>query len=287
MSTESISAGSGIDDGPVVTVVLPTRNGAGTLGEALESVLGQTYSRFECIVIDDGSTDSTPERLAGVMAADPRVRVIRHDRPLGLQRALNRGLQEARGPLVARIDDDDVWTRREKLSDQVRAFGADPALQLVGTGAWMIRSRSAWRLRAAVAVRGCGDPAGGARLESLRALERHVPARGRAGRGRLRRTPASQRGSRPVVEARADGDARQSGGRVGSLSPVCERLDSRPPLPGLARGTPARPAARSVLPWHGTGAPDRHRPVLSARASGVPFATERLAARSWAVSDSR
>jgi glycosyltransferase involved in cell wall biosynthesis len=138
VSTELFSAGSGVDNGPVVTVVLPTRNGAVTLGDALDSVLGQTYARLECVVIDDGSTDSTPERLAGVAAADPRVRVIRHDGSLGLQRALNRGLAEARGALVARIDDDDVWTRREKVADQVRAFGADPALQVIGTGAWMI-----------------------------------------------------------------------------------------------------------------------------------------------------
>jgi len=108
VSTESISAGSGVDDGPVVTVVLPTRNGAATLGDALDSVLGQTYQRLECVVIDDGSTDSTEERLAATVAADPRVRVIRHDTSLGLQRALNRGLREARGPLIARIDDDDV-----------------------------------------------------------------------------------------------------------------------------------------------------------------------------------
>jgi glycosyltransferase involved in cell wall biosynthesis len=90
------------------------------------------------VVVDDGSTDSTPERLAAVVAADPRVRVIRHETPLGLQRALNRGLSEARGSLVARIDDDDLWTRREKIAEQVRAFAGEPALQVIGTGAWMI-----------------------------------------------------------------------------------------------------------------------------------------------------
>ncbi len=138
MATESIDAGSGAGDPPVVTVVLPTRNGSGTLGDALDSVLGQTYSRLECVVIDDGSTDSTGDRLAAIAAADPRVRTIRHDRSLGLQPALNRGLREARGSLVARIDDDDVWTRREKVAEQVRAFDEDPTLMVMGTGAWMI-----------------------------------------------------------------------------------------------------------------------------------------------------
>jgi len=133
-----MNAGTGVDDGPLVTVVLPTRNGAGTLGEALSSVLDQTYTRLECLVIDDGSIDSTPEQLAGIAAADGRVRVIRHPRPLGLQRALNRGLSEATGALIARIDDDDVWVRREKVADQVRAFVQEPALQVMGTGAWMI-----------------------------------------------------------------------------------------------------------------------------------------------------
>lgn len=133
-----MSAGDRLDDGPLVTVVLPTRNGAGTLGEALSGVLGQTYTRLECLVIDDGSVDSTPEHLAGIAASDGRVRVIRHEHPLGLQRALNRGLSDARGALIARIDDDDVWTRREKVAEQVRAFAREPALQLMGTGAWMI-----------------------------------------------------------------------------------------------------------------------------------------------------
>jgi GT2 family glycosyltransferase len=138
VSTQAMSAGNSVDDGPLVTVVLPTRNGAGTLGDALESVLGQTYVRLDCVVIDDGSTDSTEERLAGVAATDHRVRVIRHESSLGLQRALNRGLREARGTLVARIDDDDVWTRRDKVAEQVRAFADDSTLQLVGTGAWMV-----------------------------------------------------------------------------------------------------------------------------------------------------
>ncbi len=131
-------AGTGVEDGPLVTVVLPTRNGAATLGDALGSVLGQTYTRLECLVIDDGSSDRTPERLADAAETDERVRVICHGQSLGLQRSLNRGLNDARGALVARIDDDDVWTCREKVADQVRAFREDPTLQVMGTGAWMI-----------------------------------------------------------------------------------------------------------------------------------------------------
>jgi glycosyltransferase involved in cell wall biosynthesis len=138
VSTKDRSAGNGVGDDPLVTVVLPTRNGAATIDSALGSVLAQTYTRLECVVVDDGSTDATADRLAAAAAADERVRVARHRRPLGLQRALNTGLQEARGALVARIDDDDLWTRREKVAEQVRAFAADPALQVIGTGAWMV-----------------------------------------------------------------------------------------------------------------------------------------------------
>jgi glycosyltransferase involved in cell wall biosynthesis len=88
-----------------VSVVLPVRDGERFVREAVESVLVQTYADLELIVVDDGSSDATPEILRGFH--DDRVRVLRQE-PSGLVAALRHGVAEARAPLVARMDADDV-----------------------------------------------------------------------------------------------------------------------------------------------------------------------------------
>jgi glycosyltransferase involved in cell wall biosynthesis len=92
---------------PAVSVVMSVYNGERFLREAIESVLVQTLAEFELIVIDDGSTDSTPEILDAYCRMDPRVvveRIARGGRPA----ALNHGFALARAPFVARLDADDV-----------------------------------------------------------------------------------------------------------------------------------------------------------------------------------
>ncbi|HYZ77605.1 MAG TPA: glycosyltransferase [Gaiellaceae bacterium] len=116
--------------GPLISVLLPVRDGAVFLREALESVLAQTLAEFELLVVDDGSEDETPAMLAAV--ADERVRVLRQER-LGLVAALNRALGEARAPLLARMDADDV-SLPERLERQVDYLEARPRVALVVTG---------------------------------------------------------------------------------------------------------------------------------------------------------
>lgn len=87
----------------LVTVVMPTRDRRALLEAAVESVLAQSYRRFELIVVDDGSRDDTAAYLEGI--ADARVRVLRTD-GVGACGARNRALDEARGGLVAYLDDD-------------------------------------------------------------------------------------------------------------------------------------------------------------------------------------
>jgi len=89
-----------------VSVLLPARDAVPYLREAIDSVLRQTVADLELIVIDDGSSDATPEVLASI--GDPRLRVLRNDAPLGIAGALNRGLELCRGRYVARMDADDV-----------------------------------------------------------------------------------------------------------------------------------------------------------------------------------
>jgi glycosyltransferase involved in cell wall biosynthesis len=115
---------------PRVSVLLPVRDAEGTLACALASLARQSEARFECVIVDDGSCDSSREIAGRFAARDARFRVIAAPRD-GLVAALNRGLAECRAPLVARFDADDVM-RRERLAKQCDALDAHPALAGVG-----------------------------------------------------------------------------------------------------------------------------------------------------------
>ncbi len=117
---------------PRVTVLLPVYNGAAFVRAAVDSILAQTYRDFELLVIDDGSSDATPEVLGAV--ADPRLRIIRNSSNFGLTRTLNLGLRAARGELVARQDADDL-SAPARLERLVAAFDANPKAVLIGTQA--------------------------------------------------------------------------------------------------------------------------------------------------------
>ena len=130
---------------PQVTVLLPVRNGSAHLSAALDSIFAQTFSDFELLVIDDGSTDRTPEMLRAV--SDPRLRVVTNPQNIGLVPTLNRGLELARGEFVARQDHDDI-SLPERLQKQVRYLQAHPDCVLLGTEAVQTdaRGRKAFRL---------------------------------------------------------------------------------------------------------------------------------------------
>jgi len=99
---------------PALSVVIPTYNAPQFLVEAVESVLAQTYSDYELIIIDDGSGPETREALAPYME---RIRYIRQENT-GIAGARNRGIKEARGNYIAFLDHDDLWLA-EKLEKQM------------------------------------------------------------------------------------------------------------------------------------------------------------------------
>lgn len=103
--------------GAVVSVIMPTYNSEAFLGEAIASVVAQTYPHWELIVIDDGSTDGTAAVVSEFAALEPRARVIRQENA-GPAAARNRGIASARGRWVAFLDADDLW-REDKLALQV------------------------------------------------------------------------------------------------------------------------------------------------------------------------
>ncbi|MDB5298037.1 MAG: hypothetical protein JWO31_4020 [Phycisphaerales bacterium] len=117
---------------PRVTVLMAVRDEARFLPVAVDSVLGQCFSDFELLVVDDASADATPAVLAAAAARDHRVRVVRNDRNLGLTASLNRGLALAAGAFVGRLDGDDV-ARRDRLAAQVAFLDANPAVGIVGS----------------------------------------------------------------------------------------------------------------------------------------------------------
>jgi glycosyltransferase involved in cell wall biosynthesis len=120
---------------PTVSVVIATYNYARYLRTALESVKRQTFPSFEVIVVDDGSTDPTPQVVRPFLA-DPRVRYHRTEHR-GVAAAKNAGVRLAEAPLVAFLDADDVWMRT-KLARQVALFRADPELGVAYTRRWLI-----------------------------------------------------------------------------------------------------------------------------------------------------
>lgn len=91
---------------PLVSVIMPCLNGERHIQAAIDSVLAQTFDDFELIVVDNGSTDGTPEILSSVN--DPRLRVFSLPER-GVSRARNLGLREARGAFIAFLDSDDTW----------------------------------------------------------------------------------------------------------------------------------------------------------------------------------
>lgn len=118
----------------LVSVVLPTHNRADCLEKALESVRSQNYSSLEIVVVDDHSTDETPNFLKKLQLKDSRIQVVTNAENIGFVKSLNQGIRAARGKYIARIDDDDIWIDREKTKKQVDFLDANPEYVVVGGG---------------------------------------------------------------------------------------------------------------------------------------------------------
>ncbi len=113
---------------PLVSVVMAAKNYARFLPTAVQSVFAQTFTDWELLVIDDGSTDHTPAAVQPFLA-DARVRYLRSDR-LGQPRAKNLGIRLSRGEFVAFLDADDAW-EPTKLAKQLALFREKPEIGVV------------------------------------------------------------------------------------------------------------------------------------------------------------
>lgn len=115
---------------PDVSVIIPTYNYAQFLAESIQSVLQQTYSEFELLVVDDGSTDQTRQVVAQ-FESDPRVRYLFQENR-GDAAARNTGINHTTGRFVAFLDSDDLWLP-EKLARQVEVLQLRPEISVVYT----------------------------------------------------------------------------------------------------------------------------------------------------------
>ncbi len=120
---------------PLVSVLLPVYNGEAYLAEAVQSILDQTFTNFELIILNDGSKDHSLEIIQGFK--DPRIAVIDNPQNLGLIATLNKGLAAARGKFVARMDADDR-AFPERLQVQSDYLSSHPGIAVVGTWAQVI-----------------------------------------------------------------------------------------------------------------------------------------------------
>ncbi|MFP4555381.1 MAG: glycosyltransferase family 2 protein [Bacteroidales bacterium] len=115
-----------------VSVILPVYNGDRYLKYAIESVLKQTYTAFELIIVNDNSSDNTQNIIDSFSRHDNRIICLRNFQQQGVAKSLNTGINCSKGSVIARIDADDLWEKR-KLKIQMERFEQDPDLMLIGT----------------------------------------------------------------------------------------------------------------------------------------------------------
>lgn len=121
---------------PAISVLMSVFNGAPFVGEAVGSVVRQTFGDFELLILDDGSTDGGGAIIAGFAARDSRIRVLRNERNRGLSYCRNRLMGEAAGTYLALMDADDICLAA-RLGAQKDFLDANPAVGIVGARAVM------------------------------------------------------------------------------------------------------------------------------------------------------
>jgi hypothetical protein len=117
---------------PSLSVVMPVHNALPWLDAAVESILGQSFRDFEFVILDDGSTDGSGDRLRDWASRDARIRLVRSEKRLGAAGSSNRVVEHARAPLIARMDADDI-AHPERLARQMALMVAEPGVVLVGS----------------------------------------------------------------------------------------------------------------------------------------------------------
>jgi glycosyltransferase involved in cell wall biosynthesis len=117
---------------PLISVILPVYNAEKFLNESINSILEQTYTHFELIIVNDGSTDASQSIIDHY--SDPRIRKINHTQNKGLVASLNEAIVSAKGDMIVRMDADDI-AFKDRVQKQVQYLLDHPAIDIVGTHA--------------------------------------------------------------------------------------------------------------------------------------------------------
>lgn len=126
-----------MNDRPAITVLMTVFNGGRHLAPAVQSILSQSHTDFEFLIVDDASTDGSIEALRSFAAGDSRIRLLLNDRNKGQTACLNQGLREAKGRWIARQDADDL-SLPGRLASQWAVIQSCPDLVLVGVNGCII-----------------------------------------------------------------------------------------------------------------------------------------------------
>ncbi len=122
---------------PLVTVLMPVYNCEKYLSTSIESILHQTFTDFEFIILDDGSTDDSINIIQSYCAQDQRIRLIRNDQNMGIAYSLNKGINIAKGKYIARMDADDI-SKPERLEKQVEFLETHNEVGILGCCAQVV-----------------------------------------------------------------------------------------------------------------------------------------------------
>ena len=123
---------------PLITVILPAYNGAKWIEKSIKSVLSQSFLNFEFIIINDCSIDDSEEIILRLAEQDKRIKYIKNEYNLGVQKTRNIALDKSLGEYIAEIDQDDKWIDKDKLNKQVKFMENTIDYVLIGTGAVVV-----------------------------------------------------------------------------------------------------------------------------------------------------
>jgi|SRR5581483_10845132 len=143
---------------PTVSIVMPVLNGERFVGEAIRSILAQSYRNYELIVVDDGSTDNT-RQLVMAFGGKLNLQYVRHESPRGIAPSMNDGIRHATGDLIAFLDHDDAWFP-EFLMTQVTYLQEHPDVGMVHSDFQTIDAQGAVLEDSVAVCRGRTRPSG-------------------------------------------------------------------------------------------------------------------------------
>lgn len=121
---------------PLVSIIIITRNRARFIPETLGGIISQTYTNWEIIIVDDGSTDDTEQVVytwADTHNITPRLHFIKNNQSVGISKARNQAYNASSGAYIAVCDSDDVWADRSKLTAQIDFLEQHPTYAVIGT----------------------------------------------------------------------------------------------------------------------------------------------------------